>query len=239
MKRKLWFGSLLRINIRAVISLIPFILCLHCSKEDSNPLMPYTGTVTDIDGNVYQTIKIGDQWWMAENLRVTRYRNGDSIPNVTEDTSWSCMTAGAYCNYDNSTEIMNTYGCLYNGYIVNDLRNIAPEGWHVPGDAEWQTLIDYLGGNGIAGGKLKESGTIHWQSPNIGAINESGFSALPGGQCDDKGYFLALESYAFFWSSTDYTLNYAWSRLLSFDTSEIIRYYYGKRRGFSIRCIKD
>ena len=198
-----------------------------------------TGTVTDIDGNTYQTVKIGDQWWTAENLKVTHYRNGDAIPNVTDNTEWSNLTTGAYCNYDNDDNNADTYGSLYNWYAVNDRRNIAPEGWHVPSDAEWQILIDYLGGEGVAGGKMKATGTTIWNSPNTGATNESGFSALPGGyRHDDEGYYnMCYDTY--FWSSSGSSSRDAWYRNLDYDYSGVYRNYDYKRYGFSVRCVRD
>lgn len=147
-------------------------------------------TVTDYDGNVYQTVLIGDQCWMMENLKVTHYRNGDPIPHVTDGVTWGNLTSGAYCNYNNDEGNVATYGRLYNWYAVDDSRNIAPAGWHVPSDAEWQTLVDYLGGDAVAGGKMKEAGTTHWASPNTGATNESGFTALPGGGPRPRWYLL-------------------------------------------------
>ena len=199
-----------------------------------------TGTVTDIDGNVYQTVKIGNQWWMAENLKVTHYRNGDAIPNVTDNTEWANLTTGAYCNYDNNVSYVPTYGRLYNWYAVDESRNIAPEGWHVPSDTEWQTLVDYLGGSNVAGGKIKETGTTHWNSPNTGATNESGFSALPSGFRDvGTGYYYYLGDYAYFWSSTESSSNYAWGWRLDYDRSGVYRYDYLKRKGFSVRCVRD
>jgi len=196
-------------------------------------------TVTDIDGNVYQTVLIGDQCWMMENLKVTHYRNGDPIPNVTDNSTWEGLTSGAYCEHNNDPGNVATYGRLYNWYAVDDSRNIAPEGWHVPTDAEWQVLVDYLGVDGVAGGKLKEAGTTHWVSPNTGATNESGFTALPGGyRCYDGGFY-NMSSHAYFWSSTEYDDNYAWSRSLGFNYSEVGRSYGSKDYGFSIRCVKD
>jgi uncharacterized protein (TIGR02145 family) len=197
------------------------------------------GTVTDIDGNIYQTIKIGNQWWMAENLKVTRYRNGEPIPNVTDFSTWSGLSTGAYCNYNNDEANVAVHGRLYNWYAVNDSRNIAPAGWHVPSDAEWQTLVDYLGGDAVAGGKMKEAGTAHWQSPNTGATNESGFTALPSGYRSYYGYFYYLGYYAHFWSSTEYVSTSAWDRHLHYDTSDIYRYYYFKQLGVSVRCVRD
>lgn len=198
-----------------------------------------TGTVTDIDGNSYLTIGIGGKWWMAENLKVTHYRNGDAIPNVTDDNAWSELNTGAYCSYDNDAANAQTYGYLYNWYTVNNSSSLAPEGWHVPSDAEWQTLVDYLGGNDIAGGKLKQTGTTHWQSPNEGATNESYFSALPGGYRLSYGTFDTIGYLADFWSSTKYDGHHAWFRFVYYDRSEVRSYNSNKHYGFSVRCVRD
>ncbi|MCK4639963.1 MAG: fibrobacter succinogenes major paralogous domain-containing protein [Candidatus Marinimicrobia bacterium] len=197
--------------------------------------------VADIDGNTYQTVLIGNQRWMAENLKVTHYRNGDAIPNVTDAPEWSNLTTGAYCNYDNDANNAVTYGSLYNWYAVNDSRNIAPEGWHVPSDVEWQTLVDYLGGYSVAGGKMKETGTTHWNSPNTGATNESGFSALPGGYRHyATGGYSALGTNGYFWSSTEEYSAYVYYWFLyqnySFVTQDVS---FNWQRGFSVRCVRD
>ncbi|UCE19679.1 MAG: hypothetical protein JSV84_04865 [Gemmatimonadota bacterium] len=182
-------------------------------------------TVTDIDGNVYQTITIGTQVWMAENLKVTHYRNGDYISYAT--------------SYDNDENNIATYGLLYNWSAVNDSRGLAPEGWHMPSDDEWQTLIDYLGGDSVAGGKMKESGTLHWQSPNTGATNESGFTALPGGTRGGGGNFSGMGNTALFNSSTELDNYNAWSRALRYDSSSVSRLHLSKQDGFSVRCVRD
>jgi len=174
---------------------------------------------------------------MAENLKVTHYRNGDAIPNVTDKTEWNRGT-GAYCNYAYNANNATTYGRLYNWYAVDDSRNIAPEGWHVPTDAEWQTLVDYLGGSNVAGGKMKEIGTTHWNSPNSGATNESGFSALPGGLNYD-GYCSEIGNGAGFWAPTESYSGYAWSRYLGYGGSDVSRFSYDKQGGFSVRCVRD
>jgi len=198
-----------------------------------------TGTVSDIDGNEYQTVKIGDQWWMAENLNVVRYRNGDAIPNVTDNTEWWNLSTGAFCEYNNDIINVATYGRLYNWFAVDDSRNIAPTGWHVPTDDEWQILVDFLGGNSTAGGKMKETGTAHWSSPNAGATNSSGFSALPGGHCSFDGSFYNMSTFAEFWSSRESNSSSAWFRALGFDFPVIDRGDNGKKLGFSVRCIRD
>ncbi|MFH2048723.1 MAG: FISUMP domain-containing protein [bacterium] len=205
----------------------------------SNTVVWRTNIIADIDGNVYQTVKIGNQLWMAENLKVTHYRNGDAIPNVTDNTTWSNLTTGAYCNYGNILNNASTYGRFYNWYAVSDSRNIAPNGWHVPTDAEWQSLVDYLGGDAVAGGKMKETGTSHWNSPNTRATNESGFSALPGGYRYTNGYCYHMGSSAYFWSSTEYGSGNAWGRGLDYGSSEVGRYSGNKPWGFSVRCIRD
>jgi uncharacterized protein (TIGR02145 family) len=196
------------------------------------------GTVTDIDGNTYLTVKIGNQWWMAENLRVTHFRNGEDMPNITDNTTWRNLTTGAYCNYNNDTAQVAVYGRLYNWYAVGDSRNIAPAGWHVPSDAEWQTLVDYLGGQVVAGGKMKEVGTTHWWYPS-GATNESGFTALPGGLRGNFGVYSSMGNYAQFWSSTENYSNLAWYHYLVCESSGVNRYDAEMRGGFSVRCVKD
>ncbi|MFA4907305.1 MAG: FISUMP domain-containing protein [archaeon] len=198
-------------------------------------------SVIDIDGNVYRTVKIGNQMWMAENLRVSHYRNGDVIPNITDNMAWNNLSTGALCDYNNDVNNVVTYGRLYNWYAVNDSRNIAPTGWHVPTDAEWQTLVNYLGGESVAvaGGKMKEVGTTHWQTPNTGATNESGFSALPGGHRDGSGAYLGIGYGGYWWSATENNSSDAWSWSLGYGYSGIYRGDYDKRYGFSVRCVGD
>jgi uncharacterized protein (TIGR02145 family) len=146
-------------------------------------------TVKDIDGNVYKTITIGTQVWMAENLRTTKLDDGKIVPLVTDDKIWAGLNTPAYCWYtNNAPENKNKYGALYNWYTVST-NKLCPRGWHVPTDAEWKTLITNLGGESVAGGKLKEKGTSHWQSPNAGATNETGFTALPSGERKQSGVF--------------------------------------------------
>jgi uncharacterized protein (TIGR02145 family) len=210
-----------------------------------------TGTVTDIDGNIYQTVKIGDQWWMAENLKVTHYRNGNPIPNVTDGTTWSGLSTGACCDFINDPLNVATYGRLYNWYAVDDSSNIAPEGWHVPSDEELKQLEMYLGMSQAEaddlywrgldeGGKLKEVGTTHWMHPNSGATNESGFTALGAGYRSDTGGFLAAYGAAtYFWTSTEGSSDNAWSRCLDYNRSDVRRQESSERSGFSVRCVRD
>ncbi|MFC1734016.1 fibrobacter succinogenes major paralogous domain-containing protein, partial [candidate division KSB1 bacterium] len=198
------------------------------------------GTVTDIDGNVYQTVTIGTQIWMAENLKTTKYRDGTSIISAPNISTWSTITIGAYSNYDNDPSNSSTYGRLYNSYAVTDTHNICPSGWHVPSDAEWTTLVTYLGGNSVAGGKLKETGTAHWTSPNTGATNESGFTALPGGYRRFSGAYFDLSHLGFWWTSTsNSTIEETRYRRMNWDGSEIDGGQMEWKNGCSVRCLKD
>ena len=203
-----------------------------------NPDLTY-GTMTDNNGNVYKTITIGTQTWMAENLKTTKYRNGDPIANVT-GSSWTSLVTGAYCWYNNDSTIYKSiYGALYNWYSVNDSRNIAPAGWHVATDSEWTTLTTFLGGESVAGVKLKETGISHWLTPNTGSTNNSGFTALPGGNNDKSGSFNLVSYNGYWWSSTDYSSTNARGRLMFYDNSFVVSSVYGKYHGLSVRCIKD
>jgi uncharacterized protein (TIGR02145 family) len=203
-----------------------------------------SNTVTDIEGNVYKTVRIGNQIWMAENLRVSRYRNGDLIPNEKNDYYWKFLDSGAWCNYENLPENDFKYGKLYNWYAVDEKRGLAPNGWHIPSDEEWQILIDYLGGAEIAGGKLKEKGTLNWEIPNKDTTNESGFSALPGGtRYTYTDSFVSFGDSGSWWSSTElkmdtFCLN-AWERSLLSYASNINRENVDKAKGNSIRCVKN
>ncbi len=208
--------------------------------------------LVDIDGNIYQIVKIGNQWWMAENLKVTHYRNGDAIPNVTAVSTWSTLSTGAYCNYNNDTTNVATYGRLYNWFAVDDSRNIAPAGWHVPTDDEWKELEMHLGMTQAQadlmnqargtdeGGKLKEAGTVHWSTPNTGATNSSGFTALPAGNVDgDVGNFNNLNNWCDFWTSSHLATIYGIYRNMENDISMITRGRCLRSYGFSVRCVRD
>ena len=195
-------------------------------------------TITDIDGNVYHAVTIGTQVWLLENLNTTKYRNGDPIPFVTDATAWG-TAADAYCNYNNDESNSTTYGRLYNWHAVNDNRNIAPSGWHVANDDEWTTLISYMGGLDVAGGKLKETGTSHWQSPNSGATNEAGFTALPGGYCNIDGSFGRLTDIGYWWSSTAGGNLGSWQICLFSYDIDALRVSNRQNIGLSVRCIRD
>jgi uncharacterized protein (TIGR02145 family) len=210
-------------------------------------------TVTDIDGNVYNCVTIGTQFWMAANLKTTKYNDGTSIPIITDNVTWAGLTSPAYCWYNNDpTTYKDVYGALYNWYAIdvasNSGKNVCPTGWHVPSDNEWHTLALYLDVNAvlsdpeslIAGGKLKETGTTHWLSPNTEATNESGFTALPGG-FRYTGAFDLIGLNGYWWSSLEFDARTAQSRGLNSNSSYFSRFPYGsdKQDGFSIRCLKD
>lgn len=196
------------------------------------------GTVTDIDGNVYHTVIIGTQVWMLENLKTTKYRNGDPIQNVTDQSIWNNLTTGAYCNYNNNTSNVAVYGRLYNWFAVNDSRKIAPAGWHIPSDAEWLTLINFAGGEYHAGGNLKETGTIHWNTTNSFVTNSTGFTALPGGARGKYISFSEIGNYCYLWSSDE---NGDVGNCFYLDASSVFvdKWSTFKSDGISIRCIKD
>jgi uncharacterized protein (TIGR02145 family) len=244
----------LRITFVSVI-LIVLIVIISCEKEDNvsigkslndrttaifNSELEY-GTVTDIDGNIYKTITIGEQNWMAENLRTTRYRNGNSIPNVKSNSEWNTLTIGAYCNYNNTDNLdtIATYGRLYNWNAISDSRNIAPEGWRVPTASDWETLRSYVEEDC---GSLKEIGFTSWISPNGGATNSTGFTALPSGARVPGYSFVNIGYFADYWSSTEY--DNLTSIELGLRTDDGACFggsgtYNGKSIGNAIRCIKE
>lgn len=201
--------------------------------------VPVFGTVTDIDGNIYHTVTIGTQVWMVENLKTTKYNDGTAIPNVTGSTAWINLITPGYCWFNNdATSYKNTYGALYNWYAVNTGK-LAPKGWHVATDSEWTTLINFLGGASVACGKLKETGTTHWSSPNTEATNESGFTALPGGDRYFNGDFVDIGNLGNWWSSTELNATYAWYWNMDFYYRNVRSDNNPKSRGFSVRCIMD
>jgi uncharacterized protein (TIGR02145 family) len=196
------------------------------------------GTVTDIDGNVYKTIKIGNQWWMAENLKVTHYRNGDSIPYVIDNIEWNNKTTGACCDYNNDPNISNTYGKLYNYYAAKDIRNIAPLGWHVAIKDDWR-IDSYLGGiAGNVGAKLKETGITHWQSPNTGATNITGFTALPGGYRSGSS-FHGLGTYGLWVTCFNDQPGMTGTFFLRYNSSDSYFQHAEFNYGLSVRCVRD
>jgi uncharacterized protein (TIGR02145 family) len=198
------------------------------------------GTVTDYDGNVYNTVVIGTKVWTVENLKVTHYRNGDPIPNIIAGATWVGLTTGAYVWYDNDISNKDTYGALYNWYAVVDTRNIAPEGWHVPTNTEMMILSEYLGGDIASGGKMKEIGTTHWMDPNVDATNESGFTGLPSGMRYGDGVFYDINTFAYIWSSTQQDASFAYYKNLYYlSGSSNTGVADTKKAGFCVRLVKD
>ncbi|MGA3014551.1 MAG: fibrobacter succinogenes major paralogous domain-containing protein [Bacteroidales bacterium] len=216
------------------------ILQIGCKKSSSSSSTQPSNAgpdVTDVDGNVYHSVVIGTQTWMASNLKVTKYRNGTAIPNVSDSAQWVALTTGAYCVYNNDPTMVSTYGLLYNWYAAGDSVNIlAPQGWHVPTDAEWTTLTTYLGAS--AGGKLKETGTKHWDSPNSGATDATNFTALPGADRSYTGVFHNMGIYGFWWTSSYSGIN-GIDRIMTDASANVFSINYPMDIGFSVRCVKD
>jgi uncharacterized protein (TIGR02145 family) len=194
--------------------------------------------VKDYDGNSYSVVKIGNQLWMAENLATTRFSDGTKIPSVSDYKAWSNLLSPGFCWYFNEAENYKaSYGALYNGYTVSTGK-LCPEGWHVPSAEEWQTLMNFSGGKEV-GGKLKETGNEHWMSPNEGATNEVGYSALPGGSRGIRGSFFDDRLQGYWWSSTDLDNNNSLYNSLRYSSNEVKSSSDDKKSGFSVRCIKD
>jgi uncharacterized protein (TIGR02145 family) len=237
-RSKIWNYSLILLGFVALLA------NSSCRKDDDHSF-----AVKDIDGNIYHSVTIGTQVWMVENLKTTRYRNGDSIPNITDNYQWYNLTSGAYCNYDNLLINGDKYGNLYNWHAVSDGRNIAPVGWHVATDEEWTTLTNYVAANpGTSGSiaKVLASQTDWVSSVETGVIgndlsknNTSGFSALPGGYRDYSGSFNHLGDIGGWWTATEVSPSFAWFRALGYDGAGVGRDYNDKYYGFSVRCVRD
>lgn len=233
-----------------LLSLITFLFInnlvsqiISVKKPDIDKLTVFScgaSKVSDVNNNSYNTIIIGKQCWMQSNLKVSNYRNGAGILTGLSDGAWANTTKGAYAFYANSNANDAIYGKLYNWYAVKD-GQLCPTGWHVPSEAEWTTLITYLGGENVAGGKMKSIGTTYWNSPNTGATNVSGFSVLPGGNRYSDGSFDFISYRAFFWTATqiDYNSKFAWGRYLGFNFGNVDRYNNSKSFGASVRCLRD
>ena len=207
---------------KAMTFLLGIILLVGCTKHEVD------------------SVKIGTQTWTTKNLDVTTYNDGTVIPEVTDQTQWSGLTTGAWCHYNNDPANDVIYGKLYIWFAVNDPRGLAPQGFHIPSDEEWATLIDYLGGLESGGGKMKEIGTAHWKIPNTGATNTSGFTALSGGYRTSLGRFTEPGTSGFWWSTSENDeTGYSWSFALGYFDSGSAISDYDKAYGFSIRCVKN
>jgi len=221
-------------------------------NPDGPQTCPGQPTVTDFNGNVYNTVVIGNQCWTVENLRASNYNNGDEIPNVTANSAWQNLSSGAWSHYNNDALFENPYGKLYNWFAVADDRNVCPAGWHVPTDDDWKEMeislgmspaeadeMFWRGGDEEVGSKLKSTGTDYWFVPNLNATNESGFSALPGGYRTDAGSFDLISSDANFWSATEQIVTHSWRRQLNVAGSGVNRNINNKKSGKSVRCVRD
>jgi len=195
------------------------------------------GSPVEFDGYSYATVEIGDQCWFQENLRSEHYLNGDLIPGDQDGSIWNTASIGLQSYYNNDSSNLAIYGRLYNWYAVDDARGLCPTGWHVPTDGEWTVLTDFLGGSSVAGGKMKEAGTAHWNSPNTGADNSSGFTGLGSGYRWGNSSYNVL-SYDYFWSSSPSGSN-AWYRRLDYNSAGVYRDVYRWKDGFSVRCALD
>jgi uncharacterized protein (TIGR02145 family) len=212
-----------------ILLLLLFTFLFSCdSDNNSNNSFPVS----------CDSVIIGSQVWMGCNLNVDHYRNGDPIPQVTDSTQWVNTDSGAWCYYNNSRAIGAIYGKLYNWYAVHDSRGLAPVGWHVPSNAEWSILLDYLGGEKIAGGKLKDIGTA-WNSPNTGATNDNGFSALPGGHRFLNGSFYALGTFGSWWTASVGNIAGGYFRYMRYDSANVVSWYGDMNTGISVRCVRD
>ena len=224
-------------------------LLVSCSNEgtktNEEPLLQVTPPVLS------NTVRIGTQVWMTRNLNVSRYSDGTIIPEVNEQSQWVNLTTGAWCYFASNTANGTIYGKLYNWYAVAGIydaasaanpalrKKLAPDGSHVPSDAEWTTLTSFLGGESVAGGKMKATGTSLWLSPNTEATNSSGFTGLPGGFRGSLGNFFSIGTSGYWWSSTESGTLRAWYRYLESGNGNTIRDYVGKGDGLSVRCLKD
>ncbi|HCS20487.1 MAG TPA: hypothetical protein DIW47_07990 [Bacteroidetes bacterium] len=221
---------------------------LSCKKElttdSTSPLnknLEY-GTLVDIDNNRYATIQIGTQNWMAENLKTSRYSNGDSLPYILENWKWYLLDSGAWCYYSHDSSKNALFGKMYNWYAATDPRNICPKGWHVPTGHDWLILATNLGGRDIAGSKMKSTLKGHWYGGNAGATNESGFSALPGGKRGIDASFSLLTYRSIFWATDENSdhmdrassMELAWNGYGSYEDNGEYKYY-----GLCIRCVED
>lgn len=243
-----------------VLFILSAITLFGCSTQNPNPTNNNTNNYSytqganliDADGNVYPTfITSCGQTWMQKNLDVSHYRNGDVIPQVTDPTQWANLTTGACCYYDNNSANGPIYGKLYNWYAMNDPRGLAPSGYHVPSDTEWNKLLLCIDVSAdttnsytapvslVSGAAMKETSTIHWRSPNSGATNSSGFTGLPGGAKDEWGGSSNAGGFGIWWTSTEFDNIDAWGFGLVFDSKYSYKCDYGKNFGFSVRCIKD
>lgn len=222
--------------MRISLSLIFLLLVLTACQKKNDSVEPEDDNeyVFDLSGNKYKIVEIGNQTWMAENLKVSKFNDGTTINLLSSDDNWkSNAIYGGSCFYDNDPNNNNPYGRLYNRYAITDNRKIAPNGWHIPTNAEWDTLISYLGGKSSAAGKLKETGFSHWKTPNAGASNSTNFTSVPAGLRNTDGSFSSLGYSSCYWSAEGYVY-------ILYNDEDIVRtYIFSERNGVSVRCIKN
>jgi len=205
-----------------------------------NVISAFGQTVTDVDGNTYNTVSIGDQVWLSENLKVTKFNNQEPIPLVLDDAQWPIQNQSAYCYYQASMDNVNIYGNLYNWYVVKDSRNVCPSGYYVPSITEWEELVTFLGGTSVAGGKLKELGFSHWANPNTGADNSSNYTLLPSGwRANNNGVYENLSYMTYLWSSTPLDAMNSSILLVGYDSQAAYTSESHILTGLPIRCLKD
>ena len=242
---------------KIAILLLGLVLIYSCSNSTDENSIESTEinidgpNVTDIDGNSYQSVTNCGLTFTKTNLNVSKYTDGTTIPEVTDATQWANLTTGAWCYYNNTTANGTTYGKLYNWYAVVGIydaasaanpalrKKLAPAGWHVPTDTEWTQLTDCLGGEAVAGGKMKSTGTSLWKSPNTAATKKSGFSGLPAGYRLIYGSFFNIGSFGGWWSSSEGSTGEAWGRSLNYSSGFAFRSFNFKKGGFSVRCLRD
>ena len=220
----MWFGRILLVLVALVFMKLNVL---------------HSQTMKDADGNIYMTVNIGKQVWMSENLKTTRFNDGKPIQLVANDNAWKGLKTSAYCWYKDDIKNKDVFGALYNWFAVNS-KKLCPVGWHVSTDAEWEAMIDYIGGLSTAGDKLKEKGVAHWENYLSQATNDYDFTALPGGMRYFTGDFpLFGNTYAIWWTSTEFSEYQAVCRGLHDSSGMAFKASDNKRSGFSVRCIKD
>jgi uncharacterized protein (TIGR02145 family) len=213
------------------------LLTTNCRRSTITPVDPAPTSVTDIDGNVYGVVKIGNHYWSTENLRTSHYNDGTAIPTGLSNTAWSATTTGAYALYNDELSNNTTYGKLYNWHAVNTDK-LAPAGWHVPSSAEWDELINAIGGNSVAGGKMKSTSSL-WEAPNAGADNSTGFNALPSGYRGTGGGYSVLGKAAYWWHRNERNSTQANYTDVSASLPNSFSNAATKTFGYAIRLVKD
>lgn len=219
-------------STQLLFTLLLVVVCLFVACDSDN-------TMRDVEGNVYKTVRIGNQVWMAENLRVSHFKNGDLIKNVQANSAWNQSDSAAYCTYSNSNTYDKIYGKLYNWHCINDERGLAPKGWHIPSETEIVELIEFLASDTSAASLMKEAGTSHWLTYAEDSSKDIGFNALPAGYRMDDGSFHTLKSNAYFWTETASYEMFHWSSRLYRGFADVKREPYYMKYGLAIRCIKD